>query len=368
VGAEYRLQLFDTTGTKRADIVNFIKLAYTKQVNKAGLSKFQLPASHPMVSQIADKWIVEIWRRNADLGVPWYADWAGLYREQDRAYKRTDEFVGAAVGNLEMLAWRHVLWPAGTPNRSLFTAAKAESILKTLVTYNATGSASVANGRWEDGSWTGRTITVQADAAGGATLSLPCHGDNLLDTLSGICKIGVGGGDFDLVRTSGTTWEFRWYLGQRGVDRSSSVLFATEFGNMADPWYSESRIAEKTVAVAAGQGEKAERRTRTRTGSNYSASNDIETFVDDKSAKTDAELDLAADKRLSEKRAKLEYGFEILQTRSTAYGLHYCANGDIGDLVRARYFGIETVQKIDRVSVEYSGRGVEKIKPEMVNV
>lgn len=368
MSAEYRLLLYDTSATKRADVVNFVKIGYTKQVNRAGLAKFQLPGNHPMVSQIADKWIVEIWRRNADLGVPWYPDWAGLYREQDRAYKRTDEFLGAAVGNLEMLAWRQVLWPAGQANRSLFTAVKAETILKTLVTYNATAAATVANGRWTDGAWSDRTITVQADAAGGATLSLPCHGDNLLETLADICKIGVGGGDFDLVRTGGTTWEFRWYLGQRGVNRSSSVLFATEFGNMAEPWYSESRIGEKTVAVAAGQGEKAERRTRTRTGPNWAAANDIETFVDDKSAKTDAELDLSADKRLAEKRAKLEYGFQILQTRSTAYGLHYCVNGDIGDLVKARYFGIETIQKIDRVTVEYSGRGVEKIKPEMVNV
>ncbi|HRF47005.1 MAG TPA: hypothetical protein PLC98_05200 [Anaerolineales bacterium] len=368
MGAEYRLVLYDTAGVKQADVVNFMKVAYTKRVNRAGLAKFQLPAGHPLISQIQDKWLLEVWRRDASLALDWYVDWGGIYREQARASKRIDEFTGTAVGYLEQLAWRHVLWPAGRSGRSVFSAAKAETIAKALVTYNATAAATVANGRWTDGAWSDRTITVQADAAGGETLSLRCHGDNLLETLASICQVGVGGGDYDLIRTGPTAYEFRWYLGQRGADRRGSVLFATEHGNMAEPTYTESRISERTVAVAAGKGEEEERRTRTRTGANWSTSNDTETFVDDKSADSDAELDVSADKRLAERRASIDYGFKILQTRSTAYGVHYCVGGVMGDLVGARYWGIEEDQKIDQVAVEYSGRGSEKIDVEMVNV
>jgi hypothetical protein len=205
--------------------------------------------------------------------------------------------------------------------------------MKTLVQYNAGASATTANGRIRDGVIEG--ITVAADGGFGNVISKGCAYENLLEALQKIAAIG--GGDFDLVKTGAATWQFRWYTGQRGTDRTDSVLFALERGNMAAPEYTHDRVDERTVAIVAGQGEESDRAVEVRTGPDYAADNDIETFVEASDLTTTAGLQSRGDTELEESRARQQFEFAVLQTPGCFYGVHY----GLGDLVKAQY-GITT--------------------------
>jgi len=304
---------------------------------------------------------VIVYRRNPAMGLAtWTADFWGLFRAQKRSYSDHDFFEGRCPGILTMLGWRVVAWMAGTANRSNFQNAKAETVMKTLVSYNAGANATTANGRIRDGAIAG--LAVQTDGTGGNTVSIGCAWANLLETLQKLAPIG--GGDFDLVKTGAQAWEFRWYAGQRGTDRTATLLFALERGNMAEPVYTYDRVDERTVAIVGGQGEEASRAVVVRTGPDYGASNDVEVFVDARNSSTTDSLNASGDSKLQDTRAKQTFAFKVLQTPACYYGVHY----GLGDLVKAQYGAVNVTQKIVGVSVSLDRGGAEKIDVEMQSV
>jgi len=358
MGAEYRIDIHTAAGVKLAEVTDFLALSYTRQVNAPGLLTFLLPGDHKIVSQLEDKAQVIVYRRNPAMGLPaWTADFWGLFRAQRRSYTDRDLIEIRCPGILTMLSWRIVAWPAGRGDRSTFLNVRAETIAKTLVNYNAGPGATVTNGRVRDGVIAG--LAVQADASGGKSMSIDCAWSNLLETLQKVAA--TGGGDFDLVKTGAQEWEFRWYSGQRGTDRTLTQLFALERGNMAEPEYIYDRLEERTVAIVGGQGGGAGRTVVVRTGPGYLATNDIETFVDASNSATTEALNASGDSRLEETRAKQEFKFKVLQTPASYYGVHYF----LGDLVKARYRNINVTQKIVAVTISLDKDGAEKIDVEM---
>lgn len=364
---EYRIDLKDTAGARKAVLTDYLELSYRKLRRGAGALQFTLGGAHAALDLLQDTWQVEVWRRDREQGISWYCDFYGLFRddlaEDDDAGQTTVKLTCPA--QISMLGWRVNAFPAGTANRTAFASAKAETIMKTLVTYNATASASTANGRDRAGQISG--ISVAADASGGTTLTWESARGVLLAELEELATIG--GMDFDLIKTGGATWEFRTYAGQRGTDRSATVIFSKERGNMRRPKLTRIRSTERTVAIVAGQGEKSDRRIRTRTGANYSATNDIEMLVDARQVQSsdgtvaDAALDAQGDRALDGREARAVLTFEVLQTPACLYGLHY----ELGDLVTGRYRGVEATKVIEAVTVSWkSGQqtiGVETSDP-----
>lgn len=354
---QYKLRLKDASGALVAETVDFLSLAYTKRVNEPGLLEFLLTGDHPAASSLDHRYQVEVWRRLPRFGVDWYCDFYGLFLDQERFFTDQAYFVAHCPGQMTMLSWRYVMWSASTTDRSTFASKAAETILKTLVDYNVCSNATTGNGRERTGTITG--VSIETDGGNGSTLDWSCAWKNLLLELQAIAR--VAGGDFDLIKTGGATWEFRWYTGQRGEDRSSTVTFSLDHGNMANPHYRHNRITEKTVAVVAGQGQGDAREVVVRTGDDYAADNDKETFVDARSYSTTSGLQAAGDARLDALRARKGLSFDVLQTPACLYGKHYCIDGGLGDLVLARYDTIETTQKIAGVTVTLTRDGAETI-------
>ena len=170
---------------------------------------------------------------------------------------------------------------------------------------------------------------MQTDGADGDSRDWYCFGENLLENLQKLAPIA--GGDFDLVKTSPTAYEFRWYTGQLGTDRTATVKFALGIGNMGVPQFSESRTDEQTVACVWGQGEGADREYVTRDGANYTTTNDIEMFVNasDVELGNTAGLNDRGDQKLREVEAVQCFYHGMLQVPATLYGVHYF----LGDLV-----------------------------------
>lgn len=359
---EYKLLVYTAAGVKVAEVTDFLGLVYTKQVNAPGTAAFKLDGSHDAIPLFELDGQIEIWRRDRAQGLAWYVDFVGLHRGGEYVTDSSgrETYTAYCPGLLSLLGRRVIAWYAGTNNRSEFTSLPAESILKKLVAYNCSSLATFSGGRIRNGTMSG--LTVQTDAALGNTISWSCAWKNLLEQLQEVAKIG--GGDFDLVKTGATAWNFRFYLGQLGSDRTSTVTFGLEYGNMAEPKYSLMRLDEKTVAIVGGQGEMANRATTVRTGPTYSAANTIEVFVDARNDDTTAKMNSRGDATLDAKRAKNEFSYKVLQTPASLYGKHY----SLGDLVTARYKTVEVTQKVDKVTIQLSANGDESIQVEMRDV
>jgi len=365
--SEYRIDIRapSPSGALQAQIdgTSYTDLKLTRQVNAAGFFSFSINTDHPAFSYIVNDAIVSIWRRNVTQGLDWYEEFTGLVRKPEREYTNFDELNVSGAGALSLLARRHVLFYANVANRTLFTTAASETIMKTMVEYNAGPSATVANSRLREGAISG--ISVQPNGALGNSLSLACAYDNLLSTLQFIASPGGGGGDFDLVRTSGADYEFRWYNGQLGTDRTATILFALEYGNMAHPVYTINRFEQKTVAIVGGQGQDSARVIAVRTGSEYATGIDIETFIDGRNESIAAALNSKGDIALDANKNKLKsFNFDVLQVPSYFYGQHYF----LGDLVSYRYADISGTIKINGVTISVENDGKENIQVRMLEV
>lgn len=354
MATEYRIDVLTPAGIKIAEVTDYLALTYHRKLWEPGLLSFQLRGDHSVITQLANNSQVIVYRRNVAMGLGWTADFWGLFRGQTRHYSDHEIFTALCPGILTMLSWRIVGWTSGAVSRSQFDSIAAETVLKTLVNYNAGAAATTANGRVRNGTISG--ITVQTDQARGNLVGEACAWQNLLTPLQRVAKIG--GGDFDLVWTGGQTWDFRYYPGQLGTDRTATIMFALERDNIADVTYSYDRTKEITVAIVGGAGKAADRTIVVRTSADYvSGSNDLEMFVDDRQDTLTSSLNAFGDAKLYDIRARQLLGFKVLQVPSSFYGVHY----QFGDLVKSTYAGAVLTQKIISVGVTVHKDGSEQI-------
>lgn len=351
--AEHLLRLYEPDGDLLGVVVDGLAISYVKRVNDVGLCSFVLNADHEAISTLAYDSIVEVWRRDRAYGVDWTRDWIGLYREPEWASDEAGRslFTARCVGPLALVSDALVGYAANTSNRSAFAAVAAETIAKNLVKYNATSSGTVVDGRKVAAPVGALAISLETDAARGAVLDLRCAWRNVLEVLQDVAALGAG--DIDLAR-EGAGWKFYWRPGQLGSDKSASVTFAWEYGNMATPRLTRNVLSERTRAIVGGQGEEADRAVVTRDGANYSSSgNRAEMFVDARNQTSTAALQDAGDAALAKLQARDRLAFSVLQTPSTVYVRDYV----LGDLVTGRYRGVSLVQKIVSVGVQVRADG-----------
>ncbi len=362
----YELRFRDTSGQEvggrigygpggDASVLRF--LGYTKRLHYPGLLWFGLDGEHPVLGLLEDLYQIEVWR-SVTGGVTWYCDFVGIYRT-DTEYEDRGRlnFQGNAIGPLGIID-TVIAWSAGYTDRSEFSASAAETVLKTLVTYNATAAATAAAGRDLTFASDPFTITVEADGSGGNAITKSCSRKQLLETLRDVARIG--GGDFDLVRdiSNPLAWEFRWFAGQRGTDRSASVIFSRENGNLTDFRYSH-RSAQATVAIVGGPGEREERQITVVTSSDYAVSNHREIFINATDQDTVAGRTAKGNEALDAARAIEVAAFNSRQVDGARYGADYCVEGLLGDLVTVvrSHDGVGVRHKITGATVAIDARG-----------
>jgi hypothetical protein len=266
----------------------------------------------------------------------WALEYEGFHRvgrwEKDDSGRET--FSSLGVGYLDLLARRIVAYAAGSAQAA--KSGKAETVIKSFVSQNAGSSGG-----------TGRPITglsIEADAAGGNTVDIRCAYDNLLDVCQRIASIG--GGDFDVIGTGAATWEFRWYAGQRGTDRRTTIVFSTAYGNMSQPALT-IRPATASACEVLGGGEGAARTVVWRPASLPTGIDRREIARDARDTTTTATLNSRGDAALWEARALNELRFRVAQMPSYQYGVHYF----LGDLVKASYRGTTYDLKIQKATI-----------------
>ena len=178
MGAEYYLRVIDTAGATQAVITDGLSIGYTRRVNEPGMLSVFVKDNHPALTYLTHNAQVEVYRRNADIGLAWYRDFATVIRKLTWTTQEATSLRIDAPGIMNVLAWNVVGYRAGTSNRNSFSGAKAETILKNLVTYNATASGTTGDGRIRNavdgsGKLSGLFIvTVQEEEAGGNRMKM----------------------------------------------------------------------------------------------------------------------------------------------------------------------------------------------------
>lgn len=371
---EVFIRQYDRTGTIRHAAVQPVWARWTNSLYDDQPGVWALEEGNPQADDFAEFDIVEFYLRNKELGIQsadggFVVDFVGILRTNER---QTDADgitwrVFHAPEQKHILSWRQILWPSGTADRSQFTSIAAETIMKTLVNYNATALATAANGRWRDGDLAagmGFTVNVLADTAAGNTISKRMMGGNLLDILGEIAG-PVGGGDFSVSwQGVGTaTFDFDFHLGQLGEDKSTGdnrVVFSLENNTMRNPRL-VTRAARATVAVAAGQGTGASRAVDVVNGPDYTVDNDLEMFVDARNETTSTGLTNQGNEKLEQAREIGELTFDVLQTADVFYS-PVAVKGrktyTLGDRILASY-GVEVSRKIMRTNKSWQAPASE---------
>lgn len=171
-------------------------------------------------------------------------------------------------------------------------------------------------------------LTLGADAGEGATITGRARWQNLLEFLG---ELATAGGVVFGVRQSGRQLVASCTA---AVDRSASIRFAVELGNLDDSTY-EVAASTATAVYCGGQGELAARDVVLAV---QSGRRRIERFVDRRDISDSGELADAAAVALVEGVGKTSLSMTPIDTPTCSYGVHY----SLGDQV--------TVQ-VDKVGV-----------------
>lgn len=363
---ELYLRVYDRSGDLKNGFLPVIWARYTDRVNNADPLIFAVNIETEGAEDLDEFDILEVMIRNKELNLVssdggFISAFHGIMRDWILS---TDEngvsFVEyTAPGINHILDFRSILFHAGYENRSIFESVAAETIMKTLVSYNTTDLASVANGRYRNGDLLpgmGYDISVGYDDGLGEILSVSFKGGKLLPSLQKVAD--QAGGDFALTWISDDQYLFEFYPGQLGDDKttgSERVVFSLENGTMLNPKLIRTG-AKSTIALSAGQGQEDLRDTSIVYGPDYASDYDFEMFVDARSEKTEDGRIYRGNLKLDEKRILERLDFEVLQTGNQFYSpipIDGRQTYKVGDLVLAVYPD-EQIRKIEAIQVYWS--------------
>lgn len=326
----------------------FKSFSFTRRVNTPGsyvllLAKAADETAAAFQARTADLFVldgqIEFWRRWPEQGIDWRLEFEAFHRTADWYVTKEGELVyqSAGRGYLDLLNRAVVNAYAGTTGSA--KSGAAETVLKAYVDEQLVNPTDTNRDR------TG--LTIEADGAGGNNVELQRSYKNVLEVCQYIASIG--GGDFDIVGTGAATFELRWYAGQRGTDRSASVIFAYERGNMGSPHLTYARHDEKNAVLVGGQGEGEGRELVWRTTAGLiddSPWNRCEAYRDARNESTTDGLNAVGDAELDAGKPRYVLTFEPLQTPGCLLGSDYF----FGDLTTARFLSYDGTQKVKEVT------------------
>ena len=235
--ADYRVNVRNKDTGEVHRVSDFDWLECVSVVNGVGILQWQYSgdkAIQDWIKNLPDKSTMELWRRDRVWGVDWYRYWSGIVRDREFEQKQIGSNVFTAYHDNIWLNHRIVNYPAGVANRSQFLTVVPETIAKTIVEYNLGANATTANGRKRTATIAG--ISNATDQGRGTATDWYCFGDNVLKTLQELALESHF--DFNINKTSETTWQFEYYPDWFGTDRRDTVIVGLTRGNLESATYS----------------------------------------------------------------------------------------------------------------------------------
>ena len=201
------------------------------------------------------------------------------------------------------------------------------------------------------------------DQGRGGTVQVRARFQGLLEILESIAlQTGLG---WDVI-WSPDTGELLFDV-LEGTDRTTEVLLSPRLGNCLIAGYRASLPDAPTLAIVAGQGE-AELREIVEVGT-ATGWNRRELFVDARDLDDPAKLVARGEEKLADRGETTTLEIEYVPTATYRYGTDF----DLGDIVRAEYPGVATMDaRIVTVTEQYpSGRivlGLGKEWPDLISL
>jgi len=345
-----RLQLLDT----------YSELRLVRNVNGLGGWSLVLPGPVERWSLQIDQ-MVELWR----------IDEAGVQTLQTVGFLRSiraeeegdsDQLVIGGPDCLALLDDRIVAYRSGSPQAK--KSGPADNVMKAIVRENLGSLAEAARDLTSYG------FSVEENQSAGPTISKAFAFRNVLEVLVEISDATRAMGTpvlFDVVplwrETARLGFEFRTYVGQRGLrrtyDTDQAAIFGREWGNLLQPQLLRDHLDERTVVYAGGQGRGRKRRLVQATSDQLGRSpwSRRELFAHATQDATTAELTATAQARLRGQRAQLRFTGQLLSTPQTVYGRDW----QLGDLVSIVYNSQVLAGEVRSVRFEVDGSGAETI-------
>lgn len=366
---EYFLRQLSRDNTVKAARLKPLSLRASRGKYGGSLS-FSINADDTRVQSIAPLDVFQVYIRNRELGIVdndglnngfvlWdeYLLWGYSLSDDPRG---VTTWTASAKNKWSAFDLRRVLFNEGVVDRTEFVGVAVETIGKTIVQYNCTADASIANSRFREGDLAGMgfTITVASDQARGAVIERRMRGGKVLGILADISK--GSGGEFRLTRTGFLTYELDFGVPYQGEERDN-VIFSVARKTMANARYEYSLAGIETVGVGVGQ-----RDGNGRVPSNviesafYQADLDIEAYYDLQSINESASLDTEVEARLYQNRPKETLAFDVIQTTDTFCSPVAVSNRntyDVGDRCIAIYAGRQIQVEVNSVSFQADDSG-----------
>lgn len=359
----YQVWLKNTSGIRVAVFDEWQSLSYTKSLNAIGEATLSINGNDSRKSLFTLDSQLEIYRRDTAGGSAvssWYLDWEGLVRYQQREVGPSGLLtMTIRAQDYKELLMRRLIVPASGADFTTQSAVAGDTAAVYFVKQNIAddaGSRQIAN------------FTAQTAAGSASSISYQARYDKLYTVLRSIINSATAAGtgfDFDVVGTGAVTWEFRTYVPILGTDRSATMTFSLEFGNLTTPLYVDNRASEATVAYVLGQGEGSSRTVTTVTNSTAeddSPFNRREVKASSQSSST-TEATNVGEALLRKGRRMQSLTFQPVQTTGTRYGSEWT----LGDKVTAVFDGVEFVVQISSVNITSSASGDEIIKAGLRN-
>ena len=354
--AIFEVYLCDPTGTRIECLDYLTEYEYALTANEPGPFRLKLPAKFDR-NHIRIDDIVEFWRGYGPGTLR--LDYVGFCRDwiygDDNGAKYT-ELYGFSL--LELIKRRIVV--AGYS----YTGA-ADDLIKAIVKDHMGSDAIAAR----DLTSVGNGFAIEKDLTDGATITKTVHYCDLYDTVQEMALASAQAGTkvyFDIVpivsssSTGGLAFQLRTFAGQRGMDRTQDsdapVYVGEEWGNLQNGKlpYITAEMVNYAYVLGAGSGawrQKTELYDTLSMG--YSIWNRREGIHDAAGAATAAERTAEGYAYLWDKRSRLRFGGDVVETPAFRYGRDW----GWGDLVTAQYDGFEFDAMLDKIHVSRNETG-----------
>ena len=375
MAARYQIFLKDTDYNTVAVIEDWRSLSFTHVVNGVGTLNLSLEDGDKAALFGLD-YAVEVYRRNQSSNLDWYLEWEGLHRgwsyNTNNEGLKTVELSSLSYNTL--LARRIIAWYKSLPQAE--KTGVGESVMKEYVLENAGSGATTGAGRLVGGVTT--NLTIEADALAGGAWTGDRAFRNLLEVLQdvglatdmtfGVVGTGVmGTQSFQFTTKESIFGDDRT---NDGLDTSTGlnsagnapVVFSLDFGNMQNPVYKVDRQTETTSVLMLGAGADSDRITVEVVDSSVeddSPWNHIEISRNASQEDVIGALAVAGASILEERKATVDFDFDVLQVSSLIYGRDYF----VGDKITARYGDNEVDLKIVGATITVNADGGETVTP-----
>lgn len=371
--ASHYLQLYTPIGVPsvRINDPGMADLNYGLRDNEPGVLEFSVPYSYDKELFVADT-IVEVYRKYGGFGWILEGETAFFIR---RVIDTGSYFHIVAYSAMSLLGRHAIAYYAGTSYTDKVSILY-DDLLREFVDENMGPGASYAPATI--GGAPGRDLTpwfsIEADKSLGTSYSKSAAWRNLLETSQEIIDDVRSAGtrcSFDVVRTGIATFEFRVFVGPRGLDHSegtsNEVIVSKQRKNLAEPVWDENWEGEKNFIFGTGQGQEDERIVKfaqDSTRMNIGPFGRNEAVRDARQSSTPEGVQAEANAALQEFRPIRTFTGKILQTPGCVYNVHW----KWGDLITVHDASRSVNCYVDSVVVSKDGNGTEFVEGNLRSV